>query len=938
MTEHNNADKRLFLLDAYALIYRSYFAFIKNPRFNSKGLNTSAMLGFVNVLEQLLKDQKPTHIAVVFDLNVPTFRHEMFEAYKATREAMPEDLIKSIPYIRNIIEAYHIPILEKAGFEADDVIGTLAKKAETMGYTTYMMTPDKDYAQLVSENIFMYKPSKGGEQPEVWGIPEVRVNFEVEEPWQVIDILGLMGDTSDNIPGCPGIGPKTAMKLISTYKSIEGLYENIHDLKGKMKDNLVEFEEQVRLSRVLAKIILDVPVEFDENKLIMEEPNWKKLNEIFSDLEFRQLIRKQETAVQTPVDAMFKQGTLFGGPLSSTEVHAPEIIAPATVIKNLDSFSTVQHQYYLIETAAQRASLRAELSVQKEFCFDTETTGLDTQTAELVCMSFAFRSHEAFCVTLPADRKEATKVVQEFQLVFGDENITKIGQNIKYDLSMLLNYGVELKGPLFDTMMAHYLIQPEMRHNLDYLCELYLGYEKITTETLIGKKGALQQNMRQAPLDKLRDYSCEDADLTLQLKLAIEKDLDESGTRQLFDEIEMPLIYVLADMERAGVKLNTGELKLYAGILNTQLISIEKEIIDLAGEEFNISSPKQLGVILFEKLNIDPNAKMTKTKQYSTAEETLEKLQHKHPIISKILEFRGLKKLLSTYVEALPLLINPNTGKLHTSYNQAIAATGRLSSTNPNLQNIPIRDENGRELRKAFIPSDSEHTFLSADYSQIELRIMAALSQDKQMIEAFRNNQDIHSITASKIYKIPLSEVTSDMRRKAKTANFGIIYGISSHGLSARLNIPKSEATKLIVGYFENFADVKAYMDQSIEKARNVGFVETIMGRKRYLSDINSANSMVRGMAERNAINAPIQGSAADVIKIAMVNIWRAINQQKLQSKMILQVHDELNFDVLIPELEQMTALVKQEMENAVNIGVPLTVEINAGDNWLDAH
>ena len=938
MAGFNNTDKRLFLLDAYALIYRSYFAFIKNPRYNSKGLNTSAMLGFVNILEQLLREEKPTHIAVVFDLNIPTFRHEMFEAYKATREAMPEDLIKSIPYIRNIIQAYNIPILEKAGFEADDVIGTLAKKAETVGYTTYMMTPDKDYAQLVSENIFMYKPSRGGEKPEIWGIPQVKENFEVDEPWQVIDILGLMGDTSDNIPGCPGIGPKTAMKLISTYKSVEGLYENINDLKGKMKENLVEFEKQVRMSRVLAKIILDVPVDFDETKLIMEEPDFKKLNEIFSDLEFRQLIRKQETIVQTPSDAQFKQGTLFGGPVTAPEISTPEIPMPAPVVKNLNTFATVQHQYYLVETAAQRASLRAELSVQKEFCFDTETTGLDTQTAELVCMSFAFRSHEAFCVTLPADRKEATAIVQEFRLVFGDEKITKIGQNIKYDLSMLLNYGVDLKGPLFDTMIAHYLIQPEMRHNLDFLCELYLGYEKITTETLIGKKGILQQNMRQAPLEKLRDYACEDADLTLQLKIAIEKDLNDSGTRKLFDEIEMPLIYVLADMERAGVKLNTGELKLYAEVLRTQLTQIEKEIIDLAGEDFNISSPKQLGVILFEKLNIDPNAKMTKTKQYSTAEETLEKLQHKHPIISKILEFRGLKKLLSTYVEALPLLINPNTEKLHTSYNQAIAATGRLSSTNPNLQNIPIRDENGRELRKAFIPSDTQHTFLSADYSQIELRIMAALSQDKEMIEAFRKNQDIHSITASKIYKIPLSEVTSDMRRKAKTANFGIIYGISSFGLSTRLNISRSEAKLLIDGYFENFQDIKIYMDQSIEKARNAGFVETIKGRKRYLTDINSANSVVRGMAERNAINAPIQGSAADVIKIAMINIWRELNKQKLKSKMILQVHDELNFDVWLPELAQMKAIVQHEMENAVNIGVPLTVEINAGDNWLDAH
>ena len=932
MAAHNNTDKRLFLLDAYALIYRSYFAFIKNPRFNSKGLNTSAMLGFVNILEQLLKEQKPTHIAVVFDLNVPTFRHEMFEAYKANREVMPEDLQKSIPYIRKIIEAYHIPILEKAGFEADDVIGTLAKKAEIMGYTTYMMTPDKDYAQLVSENIFMYKPSRGGEAPEVWGIPEVRQNFEVDEPWQVIDVLGLMGDTADNIPGCPGVGPKTAMKLVSTYKSVDGIYQNINDQKGKLKENLIEFEKQVRMSRKLAEIILDVPVEFDENKLIMEDPNFQKINEIFTELEFRQLIRKQEAKPQPANDNLFEQGTLFG-----FSVPAPQE-EKVVENKNLDSIDTIPHQYYLIETAEQRASLRAELSVQKEFCFDTETTGLDTMIAELVCISFSFRPHEAYCVTLPINRQQATEIVQEFRFVFGDEKILKIGQNIKYDLSILKNYGLEIRGPLFDTMIAHYLIQPEMKHNLDYLCEQYLNFQKITTDTLIGKKGTQQQTMRQASPDKLRDYSCEDADLTLQLKQAIEKDLDASGTRPLFDEIEMPLIYVLADMEIAGVNLNTSELNIYADVLRKQIIDIEREIIQMAGEEFNISSPKQLGVILFEKMKIDPGAKMTKTKQYSTAEETLEKLADKHPIVGKILEYRGLKKLLSTYVEALPLLINPRTKKLHTSYNQAIAATGRLSSTNPNLQNIPIRDENGRELRKAFIPSDSEHTFLSADYSQIELRIMAALSQDSQMIEAFRNNQDIHAITASKIYKIPVEQVTSDMRRKAKTANFGIIYGISSFGLSQRLNIPRTEAKQLIDGYFENFPDIKKFMDSSIENARSKGFVETIKGRKRYLNDINSANAVVRGVAERNAINAPIQGSAADVIKIAMVNIWKILNEQKLRSKMILQVHDELNFDVWIPELEQVKTIVKHEMENAVNIGVPLTVEMNAGDNWLDAH
>lgn len=928
----NNADKRLFLLDAYALIYRSYFAFIKNPRFNSKGMNTSAMYGFVTILEQLLREQKPSHIAVVFDLNVPTFRHEMFDAYKANRDEMPEDLQKSIPYIRRIIEAYNIPILEKAGFEADDVIGTLAKKAETMGYITYMMTPDKDYAQLVSENIFMYKPSRGGEAPEVWGIPEVRENFEIDDPKQVIDILGLMGDAADNIPGCPGVGPKTAMKLISTYKSIDGIYQNINDQKGKLKENLVEHEQQVRMSRKLAEIILDVPVDFDESKLIMENPNFQKLNEIFTELEFKQLIKKQEAKPQPASDKLFEQGSLFAFPVSSTEPEKP------VEAKNLDTIDTIPHQYYLIETAEQRASLRAELSVQKEFCFDTETTGLDTITSELVCMSFSYRPHEAYCVTLPANREQATAVVQEFRFVFGDEKILKIGQNIKYDLSILKNYGLEIRGPLFDTMIAHYLIQPETKHNLDDLCEQYLNFRKITTDTLIGGKGLFQKTMRDADLNQLRDYSCEDADFTLQLKQALEPELSASETRTLFDEIEMPLIPVLADMELAGVKLNTSELAVYAEVLRKQIIEIEREIISMAGEEFNVSSPKQLGVILFEKMKIDPNAKMTKTKQYSTSEETLEKLQDKNPIVAKILEYRGLKKLLSTYVETLPLLINPKTKKLHTSYNQAVAATGRLSSTNPNLQNIPIRDENGRELRKAFIPSDGEHTFLSADYSQIELRIMAAMSKDSQMIDAFRHNQDIHAITASKIYKVPVEQVTSDMRRKAKTANFGIIYGISSFGLSQRLNIPRTEAKQLIDGYFENFQDIKKYMDSSIEVARSKGYVETIKGRKRYLNDINSANAVVRGVAERNAINAPIQGSAADVIKIAMINIWKAMNEKKLQSKMILQVHDELDFDVWIPELDQVKAIVKHEMENAVNIGVPLTVEMNAGDNWLDAH
>ncbi|HKI90607.1 MAG TPA: DNA polymerase I [Draconibacterium sp.] len=924
MTDKNS--KKLFLLDAYALIYRSYFAFIRNPRFNSKGVNTSAMYGFTNTLVQLLETEEPNYIGVVFDVSAPTFRHEMFPEYKAHREEMPEDLRKSIPYIRNIIKAFNIPIIEKSGFEADDVIGTLAQKAQKEGFTTYMMTPDKDYAQLVSENIMMFKPAKAGGNPEVWGINEVKVNFGIEKTEQVIDILGLMGDSADNIPGCPGIGPKTAEKLIDEFGSIDGIYENIDKLKGKQKENLVEFEEQVRLSRKLAVIIQDVPIEFNKKDLTREEVNKEALKALFEDLEFKTIAERLNLKEVQKAETAF-QGTLFG---DSTPVE--------TVTKKQNNIETVPHQYYLIENEMQRASLRAELSVQEEFCFDTETTGLDTHTAELVCMSFSFRKHEAFCVTLPSKREEAQKVLDEFREIFADENISKIGQNIKYDILMLSNYGIDVKGKLFDTMLAHYLIQPEIKHNLDFLCEIYLNYEKIPTEHLIGKKGKNQISMRSVSTEKLRDYACEDADLTYQLKDAIDPDLDKTGVRELFENLEMPLVPVLVHMENAGVKLNSKELKDYAIVLREQIIQLEKEIIELAGEEFNVSSPKQLGLILFEKLNIDSNAKKTKTKQYSTSEDVLVRLADRHPVINKVLEFRGLKKLLSTYVEALPLLVNKYTGKIHTSYNQAIAATGRLSSVNPNLQNIPIRDESGREIRKAFIPSDEEHIFLSADYSQIELRIMAALSKDKEMLKAFNEGKDIHSITAAKIYQVPESEVTSDMRRKAKTANFGIIYGISAFGLSQRLNIPRTEAKELIDGYFENFGDIKSYMDKQIELARNQGFVQTIKGRKRYLNDINSANAVVRGMAERNAINAPIQGSAADIIKIAMINIYRRFVEQKLQSKMVLQVHDELNFDVYKSELEDVKNIVKSEMENAVEIGVPLTIEMNAANNWLDAH
>ncbi len=919
---------KLFLLDAFALIYRSYFAFIRNPRFNSKGINTSAMLGVTNTIVQVLETEKPDYIGVVFDVPAPTFRHGMFPEYKANRDEMPEDLRKSIPYIRKIIEAFNIPIIEKPGFEADDVIGTLAKEAEKQGFTTYMMTPDKDYAQLVTDNIFMYKPGKGGDDAEVWGIKEVQENFGIQTTGQVIDILGLMGDSADNIPGCPGIGPKTAEKLISEFGSIDGIYQNTDKLKGKQKENLVEFEQQVRLSKKLATIILDVPIEFNTKNLTRDEINKEALIALFEDLEFRTLIQRLKLR-ETPARAeMSFQGTLF-------DMGAPETAPPGS---KKETIETVPHQYYLVETEIQRASLRAELSVQDEFCFDTETTGLDTQSSDIVCMSFAFRNHEAYCVTVPKERDEAQKVIDEFRDIFADENITKIGQNIKFDMLMLSNYGIEVKGKLFDTMIAHYLIQPDLKHNLDYLCDIYLNYIKIPTGDLIGKKGKNQLTMRLVSPEKLRDYSCEDADLTFQLKQKIDPDLDKYEVRELFETMEMPLIPVLDHIENAGVRINSEELKEYSKVLLGQIIETEKEIIELAGEPFNVSSPQQLGPILFEKLNIDSNVKKTKTKQYSTAEETLIQLVDKHPIVQKILDFRGLKKLLSTYVDALPLLVNQKTGKIHTSYNQAIAATGRLSSVNPNLQNIPIRTENGRQIRRAFIPTDEKHIFLSADYSQIELRIMAALSNDKEMLKAFNEQKDIHAITASKIYQIPEENVDADMRRKAKTANFGIIYGISTFGLSQRLTIPRGEAKELIDGYFQNFPKIKEFMDNQIKLARNQGFVQTIKGRKRYLKDINSANSVVRGMAERNAINAPIQGSAADIIKIAMINIYRQFKKNNLESKMVLQVHDELNFDVLKSELEQVKQIVKTEMEGAVELGVQLIVEMNAADNWLDAH
>lgn len=939
-----STEKKIFLLDAYALIYRSYFAFIKNPRYNSKGLNTSAMLGFTNTLEELLRNEDPAYIAVVFDVHKPTFRHEMFSEYKANREAMPEDLRASIPYIKQIISSYNIPIIESPGYEADDVIGTLSAMATKDGFQTFMMTPDKDYAQLVNDSVSMYKPKRMGNDVEIWGVAEVKEKFGVSSPLQVIDILGLMGDSSDNIPGCPGIGPKTATKLIDAYGSIDGIYQNIGKLKGAQKKKLEENEEQVRLSRVLAEIVLDAPVDVEIEDLSRSNPDVDKLLSLFNELEFRSLVQKY-SSLASPKEAK-------SAPVASSKFlndSAPNLFQQPSLFDNLESNEEVPREtvtsieqesvnYYLVNTPELRADLRADLCVQSVFCFDTETTGLDPMSADIVGLSFSYKKGEAYYVPMPVDRNEATSILNEFTFIFQDENILKVGQNIKYDLLILMQYGLEVKGRLFDTMIAHYLIQPELRHNLDYLCEQYLNYIKIPTESLIGKKGKKQKTMRDIPVEEVCRYACEDADFTLRLYDIFKPQLTEVGVLDLFEKVEMPLVHVLAVMEANGVSLDVESMKVAKLHLTESLIKLESEILDLAGESFNVSSPKQLGVILFEKLALDAKAKKTKTNQYSTSEEVLVKLKDKHPIIDKVLEFRSTKKLLSTYVEALPKLINSRTQRIHTSFNQTTTATGRLSSNNPNLQNIPIRDDQGKEIRKAFIASDEDHIFVSADYSQVELRVMADLSNDVGMIEAFSNDEDIHTATAAKIYKVPLDEVTSDMRRKAKTANFGIIYGISSFGLSQRLNISRSEAKTLIDGYFESFPQVKEFMNNQIELARDQQYVETILKRRRYLRDINSANGMVRGMAERNAINAPIQGSAADIIKIAMNRIQARLEEMNLESKMILQVHDELNFDVLKTEFDLVCSIIKSEMENAVSLAVPLKVDLGYGDNWLEAH
>ena len=923
---------KLFLLDAYALIYRSYYAFIRNPRVNSKGLNTSAIFGFVNTLEEVLRKENPSHIAVAFDPPGPTFRHLEFEAYKAQREATPEDIKLSVPIIKAIIRAYNIPVLEVSGFEADDVIGTIAKRADKERFDVYMMTPDKDYGQLTEPHIFMYKPRYGSNDFDLMDDRRVMEKYNLSHPSQMIDLLGLMGDASDNIPGCPGVGEKTAIKLLLEFGSVENLLEKSDQLKGALQRKVEENREQILFSKFLATIRTDVPIEVVEDDFLRKEINEDAIKEIFDELEFRTLLsRVLRQEPQKTVSNQPAQGELFA--TSGNE----EIMEPVALPNNFTDIHTTPHQYRMVQTEEEMNDLSATLSAQKSVCFDTETTGIDPLSSALVGLSFAFREGEAYYVPVPADRGEAQKLVEIFRPFFENEEIEKIGQNIKYDILELRNYDIEVKGKLFDTMIAHYLLNPETGHGMDFMAETYLQYRTVHIAELIGPKGKNQKNMRDIDPAIVSDYAAEDADITLKLKNILEKEIHANSLDHLFYNIESPLIYVLADMEWTGVRLDLEALKELSGLFTGELLKIEKEITAMAGIEFNVNSPKQIGEVLFDRLKIADKPKKTKTGQYKTGEEELEKIRSKHPIIGLILEQRGLKKLLSTYVDAFPLLISERTGKIHTSFNQTVASTGRLSSTNPNLQNIPIRDERGREMRKVFIP-DEGCIFLSSDYSQIELRIMAHLSGDSNMVEAFNKGQDIHAATAAKIFKIPIDDVTGDMRRKAKTANFGIIYGITPFGLSERLNIPRSEAKELIDEYFVTFPGVKRYMDECITNARVKGYVETLFGRKRFLADINSRNATVRGYAERNAINAPIQGSAADIIKAAMIRIFERLQQKGMRSKMILQVHDELNFNVVPGELEAVREIVTEEMENVCTLSVPLKTDLGAGENWLVAH
>ncbi len=962
-------EKKLFLLDAYALIYRAFFALNKNPRINSKGVNTSAVMGFLNSLYEILQKEKPTHIGVAFDVAGTAQRQAEYSEYKANREKMPDDLREAIPYIIRLIEAFNIAIYGVEGYEADDVIGTMSKKAEQQGFLTYMMTPDKDFGQLVTDRVLLYKPAKFGEPAQVWGPKEVCERYGIQEPKQLIDILGLWGDAADNIPGIPGIGEKTAAALVGKYGSVENIIAHADELKGKQKENVINFAEQGLMSKALATINLEVPVEFDEEELKAKEPDVPALMALFEELEFKAFAKRFLEDYKTKQSALDGPSTLRGtsgiagsetsqslrGTKQSMEMtegsQQPNLFSSNETFdlfhqgdnsgllefSDKDSARTVSHDYKLVESDADIKALTDLLSKQTQFVFDTETTNIDVYSAELVGLSFAIKAHEAWYLPMPADRDECQKRLELLRPLFEDENIMKIGQNLKYDISMLAQYGIKVKGRLFDTMLAHYLLEPEQRHNMDYLAEAYLDYITIPIEDLIGK-GRQQRSMREVPVEQVKEYAAEDADITLQLYEKLSPMLKENGVEKLFNDIEMPLVPVLSRMEANGVRIDTENLKQISDEFGRQIQQVEERIYEAAGMPFNIASPKQLGEVLFEKLRIDEKAKKTKTGQYATGEDVLQKLSHKHPIIQMILDYRSFTKLKSTYLDALPALVNPKDGLIHTSYNQAVTATGRLSSNNPNLQNIPVRTAQGREIRKAFVPRSEHYTLLAADYSQIELRIIAHLSQDPAMVADFNLGHDIHAATAAKVFHVPMDQVTKEQRSRAKAVNFGIIYGMSAFGLAERMELSRSEAADIIKKYFEEYAGIKEYMNRSIALARERGYAETILGRRRYLRDINGSNSVVRGFAERNAINAPIQGSSADMIKIAMIGIHQELEKLKMQSKMILQVHDELVFDAHLDELDTLKAIVNDKMVNALPLSVPVIVEMNTGANWLEAH
>lgn len=927
--------KRLFLLDAYALIFRGYYAFIKNPRINSKGLNTSAIMGFMNSLLEVIRKEKPNYLAVCFDKGGSQERFSIFPEYKANRDETPEAIRIAIPYIHKILDAMQIPIIEKEGYEADDIIGTLAKQAEQEGYTTFMVTPDKDYGQLVSENIFMYKPARGGKDIEIWGVEEVKQNFGVNSPEQVIDLLGMMGDAVDNIPGFPGVGEKTAQKLIQEFGSIENLLQNTDKLKGKLRENIENNAEKGLLSKRLARIILNVPVTFHKENFALSSPKMEEIIPIFEELEFRTMLGTLQKAFQQ-VNTSNTEYNLFNISENSQNIQLSLFDNPET--SQYKTIKDIEHSYYLIENKEDSYKLVSELLLQKEVCFDTETTSLNELEAELVGMAFSWEKHKGYYVLFPESKELTQEILEIFRLFFENSSITKIGQNLKYDIKVLAKYNIQVLGNLFDTMIAHYLLNPDAKHNMDILSENYLYYSPISIETLIGKKGKGQLSMRQVPPQEQKEYAVEDTDVTLQLKNIFEQQLQKYNVEKLFSQIESPLVQVLADMELEGIRIDVPFLKSLSNDIEKDIFSLQQAVYEQAGETFNLSSPKQLGDILFEKLKLISKPKKTKTGQYATSEEILSELAPKHKIVANVLEYRQLQKLQSTYIDALPKEVNSTTGRVHTTYMQAVTATGRLSSNNPNLQNIPIRTERGQQIRKAFVPRNEDYTLLSADYSQIELRVIAALSGEKNMIEAFLQNQDIHRSTAAKVFNVDIQSVTREQRSHAKTVNFGIIYGVSAFGLSNQTELSRSESKELIDTYYQTYPLLKVFIDKQIHFARENGYVETILGRRRYLPDINSRNQVVRGAAERNAVNAPIQGSAADIIKIAMVNIYNLLKDNKLKTKMLLQVHDELIFDVPKNELDFVKPLIKKTMEEAYQFAVPLVVDLGVGKNWLEAH